>query len=62
VLEATTMTTGDLRPWVAANAGDWLGAAKRAVAAARRLAYVAYVVGPALLGAGLAWGIFGPVS
>jgi hypothetical protein len=53
------MTTGDLRPWVAANAADWRGAAGRAAAAARRLAYV---VGPALLGAGLAWAVFGPAN
>jgi hypothetical protein len=52
------MSTGDLLPWVAANADDWLGAAKRAAAAARRLAYV---VSPAVLGAGFAWLLFGPV-
>ena len=51
------MTTGDLLPWVAANADDWLGAAKRATAVAGRLVYV---VSPAVLGAGFAWLVFGP--
>ena len=53
------MTTGDLRPWLAANADDWLGAAMRAAVAARRLACA---VGTALLGVGLAWAVFGPAA